>query len=311
MSNFGMDFSKLLGQLESVNTKKSYDDEEKDFWKLTKDKDGNGEAIIRFLPNKQIDEFPFVKLYSHAFKNPENNRWYIERSLSTLDQQDYIAEVNRELWNTGVESNKKIVQARKRKLNYISNIMVVRDTAHPENEGKVFKFKFGQKIFDKIVAAAKPEPVMDEDGNEETPEPINAFSPITGANFVLKQCIVERFPNYDKSTFLKQKPLFNGDEDKIEELMGKLYELKDEIAPAKFKSYDELKKKFLWVMGEEGSSSKPSSKASKPAEDDEDDLPTPTPPKATKVAKPAAEVPKQVVGDDEDDAFFASLVSDD
>lgn len=307
MSNFGMDFTKLLGQLESVNTKKSYDDEEKDFWKLTKDKDGNGEAIIRFLPNKTIDEFPFVRLYTHAFKNTSNNRWYIERSLSTIDQQDYIAEVNRELWNTGVEANKKIVQARKRKLNYIANIMVVKDTAHPENEGKVFKFKFGQKIFDKIVAAAKPEPVMDEDGNEETPDPINAFSPLEGANFVLKQTIVERFPNYDKSTFLKRKPLFNGDEDKIQEVMDKLHELSEEVAPSKFKSYDELKKKFLWVMGEEGAPTKSSGKAAKSEEDD--DIPTP-PKKATKVEKPAAEVPKASAGDDEDDDFFRSLVSD-
>jgi hypothetical protein len=256
MSKFGMNFASLLTQIDSVNTKKDYSEETKNYWKLTKDKDGNGSAIIRFLPAKNLEDFPFVRMYSHAFKDPSTNQWYIENSLSTIGQVDYIAEVNRELWNTGIDSNKKISQRQKRKLQYVSNILVIKDPANPENNGKVFLFKYGKTIFDKIVGAAKPEAVENEDGEMETAEAVNAFDPLDGASFSLKQTIVEKFPNFDGSTFLKKKPLFDGDEDKIEELFEGLFDLNLEIAPDKFKSYDDLKQRYLVVTGEAKSTPK-------------------------------------------------------
>lgn len=318
MSKFGMNFASLLTQIDSVNTKKTGDEDEKDYWKLTKDKEGNGSAIIRFLPNKELEDFPFVRIYSHGFKDASTGRWYIERSLSTIGEMDYIAEVNRELWNTGLESNKKIVQQRKRRMQYVSNILVIKDAAHPENEGKIFKFKYGKSIFDKIVAAAKPEPVENEDGEQETAEEINAFDPIEGASFSLKQTIVDKFPNFDSSTFLKKKPILNGDEEKIEELFKGLYELKDELQPSKFKSYDELKKKFLWTIGEEtgdAPKSKPKTAKSAPTDDvDEtlDGLEKAAEKLAVKAQKTVAKppVPTAVDNDDDEDSFFKSLIED-
>ena len=48
---------------------------------------------------------------------------------------------------------KRSARKRKRKLSYYANILVVSDPKHPENEGKVFLYKFGKKIFDKITEA--------------------------------------------------------------------------------------------------------------------------------------------------------------
>lgn len=318
MSKFGLSFSNLLSQIDTVNTKKDYGDEKKNYWKLTKDKEGNGSAIIRFLPNKDVDDFPFVRMYNHAFKDNGTGRWYIENSRSTLggDETDYIGELNRELWNTGLEENKKIAGAQKRKLKYISNILIVKDPANPENNGKVFLFEYGKTIFDKIVAVAKPEPIENEDGESETADPINAFDPETGASFSLKQVIKEGWPNFDQSAFLKSKPL--GDDDRVAEVMGQLYELKDEVAPEKFKSYDELKKKYLWATGQE-SKTGGKTKAKQSAEEDEmDSLAELASKPATKKAAPTVEktakkvappLPTDDDGDD-DDAFFKSLLPD-
>lgn len=239
-----MDFTKLLQNIESMTvTKKSYGDEKIGIWKMTKDKAGNASAIIRFLPNKDQDEIPFVRKYTHAFKDDSTGRWYIENSLSTLGTKDYIAEQNSELWNSGLEENKELAKKRKRKLNYVSNILVIKDSESPENEGKVHKFYYGKKIFDKICAAAKPEEDLGED-------PINVFDPIGGADFLLRQTVVAGFPNYDSSKFSSKKPLFAGDQKKIDAILSQCYDLNEEISADKFKTYDELKDKFLWVTGE-------------------------------------------------------------
>jgi gp32 DNA binding protein like len=321
-----MDFSKLLGQLDSVTTKK-YDNDDKnalEFWKMTRDKAGNASALIHFLPNKTIEDFPFVRLWTHAFKNKVNDkdRWYIENSLSTIGEVDYIGEVNRELYNSGVEENKKIAQNQKRKLNYISNILVIKDTGNPENNGKVFKFKYGQKIFDKIVAAAKPD--VAEDGLEDEPAtPINAFDPISGADFLIKQSVVANFPNYDASKFSSQKPMCGGDEDKIQEVLAQCYDLSLEVAPDRFKSYEELKKKFLWVMGQEAPRTGQGKAQSKSKVDDTEDeldalaaLAKEEPKKEKVKAEPKVEkksppLPVATDDGDDDDAYFASLLSED
>ena len=298
-----MNFESLLSQIDQVTTKKkNYDEGSETYWRLTKDKAGNGSAVIRFLPNKEITDIPFVRLYTHSFKDPSTNRWYIENSLSTLGQQDYIADVNRELWNSGLEANKKLASSRSRKLNYISNILVIKDQENPENEGKVFKFKYGKKIFDKIVSAAKP----DEDLGEE---PINVFDPEEGADFLLRMTIVANFPNYDTSKFSSKKPIAGGKK-RIDEVLSQCYNLEDEVTPDKFKSPEDLKKKFLWVTGADAQKSTPA--ADYDAELDElskiANVPEEVKPTA-KTVKPKS-VPVVQAADEDDSAFFQSLIDD-
>jgi hypothetical protein len=151
--------------------------------------------------------------------------------------------MNSELWNSGIESDKDLARTRKRKLNYISNILVVSDPANPQNEGKIFLYKYGKKIFDKIQEAMQPE-FEDED-------PINPFDFWGGANFKLKVRKVAGFINYDKSEFDSASPLLNGDDDELEALWKKQYSLTAFTDPSNFKSYDELKVKLNQVIGED------------------------------------------------------------
>ena len=230
---------KLLVQAETENKpqeKKSYVDER--IWKPVMDKTGNGFAIIRFLPAPEGEEMPWVKVWNHAFQGP-TGQWYIENSLTTVGQNDPVSEHNTRLWNSGVESDKEIARKQKRKLQYYSNIYVVKDSANPENEGKVFLYRFGKKIFDKIMETMQPA------FEDETP--VNPFDFWEGANFRLKIRKVDGYWNYDKSEFEKPTALFDTD-DKIEEVWGKEYPLAEFTAPTNFKSYDELKSRLDAVL---------------------------------------------------------------
>ena len=299
-----MDFSKLLSQIDSVTTTtRKNDEDDGQFFRLTVDQAGNASAVIHFLPDANVDEIPFVRRFKHSFKNPANNRWYIEFSLSTIGEQDHIGEVNSELWNSGVEANKEIARQQKRKLEFISNIYVEKDSGNPENNGKVFKFRFGKKIFDKIVAATKAD-------EELGTEPINPFDPMKGASFVLKQKKVADYPNYDESKFGPAKPMFGGDQEKIDEVLAKCYNLQEEIAPSKFKSKEELKKKYEWVMGIGGGKSTPAQNA--PAADPELDAlvaeAEKSQPKNEEKKQKSPPLPTASASDDDDDAFFKSLM---
>lgn len=213
------------------------------YWKLDRDKAGNGYAIIRFLDAPEGEDFPFVKIYSHGFKG--KGGWYIENSLTTIGKPDPVSEANSELWNSGIDSNKEIARQRKRRLQYVSNIYVVKDSNNPENEGKVFLFKYGKSIFDMIQAAASPE------FDDETP--VNVFDLFNGADFKLKARNADGYVKYDKSGFEEPSQWLN-DEEEMETLYNGLYSLQAEIGEDKFKSYDELKKKFLRVIGDDGAS---------------------------------------------------------
>ena len=217
------------------NTTSSGDDR---VWKLECDKSGNGYAVIRFLPAPNGEDLPFVKLYSHAFQG--SGGWYIENSLTTLNQRDPVSELNTELWNNGTDSGKEIARKQKRKLTYVSNIYVVKDPANPDNEGKVFLYKYGKKIFDKITAAMQPE------FEDETP--IDPFDFWQGANFKLKAKNVAGYRNYDSSEFAAQSSLLD-DDDAMEAIWKKQYSLAELVAADQFKSYDELKKRLDYVLG--------------------------------------------------------------
>ena len=230
---------KLLGAVETENKpqeKKSYVDER--IWKPTMDKTGNGFAIIRFLPASEGEEMPWAKVWNHAFQGP-TGQWYIENSLTTIGQNDPVSEHNSALWNSGVESDKEIARKQKRKLQYFSNIYVVKDTANPDNEGKVFLYRYGKKIFDKLMD------VMQPDFQDETP--VNPFDLWQGANFKLKLRKVDGYWNYDKSEFEAPAPLLEDDE-ALEKVWKSQYSLTEFTAPTNFKSYDELKTRLDLVL---------------------------------------------------------------
>ena len=235
-SSLGSLTQKLVKEVEKMNNTGGGADER--LWKPELDKTGNGFAVIRFLPAPDKEEIPWAKLYSHAFQGPGG--WYIENSLTTTGGKDPVSEHNRELWNSGNESDKDVVRKQKRKLSYYANIYVVKDPTNPQNEGGVFLYKFGKKIFDKVMEAMQPE------FEDETP--INPFDFWQGANFKLKIVKKDGYWNYDKSEFDSVSPLLE-DEDALEALWNKEYSLTALTASDQFKSYDDLKKRLDYVLG--------------------------------------------------------------
>jgi hypothetical protein len=244
-SSLGSLTAKLVKEVEKQNGGGQGGADER-LWKPVMDKSGNGYAVIRFLPAPDGEDLPWVKLFSHAFQG--NGGWYIENSLTTTGGKDPVSELNRELWNSGNESDKDTVRKQKRKLSFYANIYVVKDPANPQNEGGVFLYKFGKKIFDKIMDAMQPE--------FEDEEPINPFDFWQGANFKIKLKKVAGYWNYDSSEFDRPGPLLN-DDDALEAVWKKEYSLTELVASDKFKSYDELKKRLDYVLGSKSARSTP------------------------------------------------------
>ena len=235
-SSLGSLTSKLVQEVEKMNSTGGSSDER--LWKPEVDKAGNGFAVIRFLSAPQGEDLPWAKVYTHAFQGPGG--WFIDNCLTTINQNCPVCEANRELWNTGSKANQDIVRDRKRKLSYYSNIYVVQDKSHPENEGKVFLYKYGKKIFDKIMAAMKPE------FDDETP--INPFDFWAGANFKVKITKKDGYWNYDKSEFGSPEPLFD-DDDAMEAIWKKTYSLAEFTDAEKMKSYEQLDARLKAVLG--------------------------------------------------------------
>ena len=239
--NRSASIDKLVSAAEKVGgATKTYGDDR--LWAPTVDKAGNGYAVIRFLPAKEGEDLPWVRFWDHGFKGP-TGRWYIENSLTSIGQPDPVSEINSVLWNSGREEDKEIARLRKRRLHYVSNILIVSDPSNPSNEGKVFLFKYGKKIFDKVMDIMQPQ-FQDE-------KPINPFDMWTGANFKLKIRQVEGYRNYDKSEFDGVSELYSGDETRLEKVYNSIYSLKDFTDPANYKTYAELKRKLSEVLGEQ------------------------------------------------------------
>jgi hypothetical protein len=235
-SSIGSLTAKLVKEVEKMSTTSGGADER--LWRAEMDKTGVGSAVLRFLPAPEGEDVPWAKMYSHGFQG--NGGWFIENSLTTLGQKDPVSEYNRTLWNSGNEKDKETVRKQKRKLSYYSNIYVVKDPANPANEGKVFLFKYGKKIFDKIMEAMQPE------FEDETP--INPFDFWQGANFKLKIVKKDGYWNYDKSEFDRVAPLLD-DDDALEAIWKKCYSLSAVTAPDQFKSYEELERRMNMVLG--------------------------------------------------------------
>ena len=238
----GSSIDKLVKAAEAVSTTKtesnSYDDDR--FWKPTRDKAGNGYAVVRFLPQKEGEDLPWVRYWDHGFKGP-TGLWYIENSLTSINQPDPVSEHNSVLWNSGRDEDKALAREQKRRLHYVSNVLVISDPDNPQNEGKVFLYKFGKKIFDKIMDVMQPQ-FADE-------TPVNPYDFWEGADFKLKIRKVEGWVNYDKSEFSAPSALFDGDEGRLNEVYGQLYALQDFLDPKNYKTYDELKAKLNRVLG--------------------------------------------------------------
>lgn len=305
--------SKLIAQAEKASGgggEKSYTD--KRLWSPAVDKAGNGYAVIRFLPAAKGEELPWVRYWDHGFKG-STGRWYIENSLTSIGQKDPLAELNSKLWNSGREEDKDLARQRKRRLHYVVNIMVISDPSNPANDGKVMLFKFGKKIFDKILDLMQPQ-FQDE-------KPVNPFDFWEGCEFKLKIRNVEGYRNYDKSEFAAAAPFLGGDEAKLEAVYDQLFALKDFIDPKNYKTYAELERKLAEVIGETG-------QVLSTAENvDLQDNNTPSPTKnlraaAAPVKREAATAPQMATAassmgdsDDEDDntslSYFAKLAKED
>ena len=285
-------FDKLASEMNKMgNPNESSSDD--NYWKPEVDKAGNGYAIIRFLPAPAGEDVPFVRIWDHGFQG--DGGWYIEKSLTTLNQADPVGEYNSKLWNSGVESDKEIARKQKRRLSYHSNIYVVKDTANPSNEGKVFLYKYGKKIFDKVNEAMHPQFPGEK--------AVNPFDLWEGANFILKIRNVEGYRNYDKSEFAAPEALLD-DDNELEEIWKSEHSLSELIDPKNFKSYDELKARLARALGVGVESARASAAPIR----DEEAFPMP----AKTAAAPATATASAPWSDDEDDdlSFFKNLAKD-
>jgi hypothetical protein len=284
-------FDKLTASLNKLQSKSSGPGPDERFWKPEVDKAGNGYAVIRFLPESEGEDVPFVRIWDHGFQG--TGGWYIENSLTTLGQKDPVSEYNSMLWNSGIETNKDKARKQKRRLSFISNIYVVKDPSNPENEGKVFLYKFGKKIFDKLNESMNPQ--------FEDESPINPFDLWDGADFKLKIRNVEGFRNYDKSELDVSAPLSDDDE-QLEQVWKSQHSLQEFVNPTNFKTYEELQSKLNRVLGLDGAAPSTTAESSFGSE-----------PAAEIPSAPAAPVAPEVMSSESDDEsldFFKKLAED-
>lgn len=293
------DFGKISSEFNKIanpsSESKSYQDDR--FWKLEADKAGNGTATIRFLPRVEGDELPWIRVFNHGFQGP-TGKWYIENSLTTLGENDPVGELNSKLWNTGNEADKETARKQKRRLTYIANVLIVSDPKHPENEGQVRLFKFGKKIFDKIMDKARP--------TFEDESPVNVFDLWEGADFKMRQRKVEGYANYDQSVFMEPSAIANGDEQQILKVVNGQHKLSEFLDRKNFKTYEELSRKLVMVLNSEMAA--PVKTAATMSEDDEDY----TPPKRTEAKSAPVKISKAVEEDEDEDAmaYFKKIATE-
>lgn len=296
--NRSKSLEKLTEQLDKIGGKGYSNPDEGKYWKPTRDAAGNGFAIIRFLPSPDKEDMPFVRVWDHGFQGPGG--WYIENSLTTIGQQDPLSELNTKLWNSGNDADKEQARKQKRRLKYISNIYVVKDSGNPENDGKVFLFAYGKKIWDKLNDMMNP--------SFEDEKPVNPFDLWEGANFRLKIRQYEGYANYDKSEFDTPSALFD-DDAKLEAIWKQEHSLQELIDPKNFKSYEELQAKLHKALGITGDTTRRAA-AQSSAEDDLDedlDMSSLGKSEAPKVGKEQS-ISSSVADEEDDDlAFFKNL----
>jgi len=295
------DFGAIANAFEKVanpqTETKSYNDDR--FWRLEGDKAGNGTATLRFLPRVEGDELPWVRIFSHGFQGP-TGKWYIENSLTTLGENDPVGELNTKLWNSGSEANKEIARKQKRKLSFTANVLIVSDPKHPENEGKVMLFKFGKKIFDKIMDKARP--------TFEDEKPVNVFDLWEGANFKLRMRKKDGYANYDESVFSEPSAV-SDNEDRLLAIVNAQHKLSEFTDRKNFKSYDELKKKLEEVLSGDSFASKSAAEIA-----EQEDRPVAAAPEPTRSAPaftPKASSAPAMDDDDDVMSYFEKIAKED
>jgi hypothetical protein len=297
------DFSKISGEFQKIanpqSESKSFADDR--FWKLEADKVGNGSATLRFLPTTEGDELPWVRIFSHGFQGP-TGKWYIENSLTTLGENDPVGELNSKLWASSTDDNspgRKQARAQKRRLSFIANVLIVEDPKHPENNGQVKLFKFGKKIFDKIMDKARP--------TFEDEKPVNVFDFWDGANFKLRQRKVEGYTNYDQSSFLEPQAL-SDDEDKILSVANAQHKLSEFTDRKNFKTYEELSRKLADILDGSGGGASAAEMEEAPVMEAPKVAAKPAPAPTVATAKNIPEI-----NEDEDDvmSYFQSIADED
>ena len=293
------DLGKLVEQAQQATggqTKRQSDDPR--FWQPTRDKAGNGYAVIRFLPGDAEAATPWVRYWDHAFKGP-TGQWYIEKSLTSIGQQDPLSELNSKMWNTGIEADKATVRQRKRQLRYVANVLIISDPSAPENEGQIKLYRFGKKIFDKIMDSMQPQ-FPDE-------KPVNPFDMWEGADFTVKIRKVEGYPNYDASSF--KSPSAIGEDDAMEELYSKQHDMTEFTDPKNYKTYDELKSRLAMVLGEQA----PRTQKQEASLELDDEIPEfPSAPQPDMAGAPQPEIATAESGMEDDTmSYFAKLAAED
>ena len=293
------DLGKLVEQAQQATggqTKRQSDDPR--FWQPTRDKAGNGYAVIRFLPGDAEAATPWVRYWDHAFKGP-TGQWYIEKSLTSIGQQDPLSELNSKMWNSGIEADKATVRQRKRQLRYVANVLIISDPSAPENEGQIKLYRFGKKIFDKIMDSMQPQ-FPDE-------KPVNPFDMWEGADFTVKIRKVEGYPNYDASSF--KSPSAIGEDDAMEELYSKQHDMTEFTDPKNYKTYDELKSRLAMVLGEQA----PRTQKQEASLELDDEIPEfPSAPQPDMAGAPQPEIATAESGMEDDTmSYFAKLAAED
>jgi hypothetical protein len=300
---FSVNIDKLREDINAANSKKKYEADPR-FWKPTQDSAGNGYAVVRFLPDPTGE--CWSKIYTHNFSwmDGSNKKYWIRNCINTFgfDQECPVCKKNGEFWNSAFEVDKALYGQRKRKLIFISNVLIVQDKAVPENEGKVFLYQYGVKIFDKLKRKIVPteEDLADEDFKE-----FNPFHPIEGANFKIKIKKQGDYPNYDDSCFSDPKPLFVGDEKKINAAVEACYGLAEFLAPEKFPTNEETVRTLGPILG-----AQPVPEAEdKPAPEPKNEAAEEWPDTGPTEEQTAGAVGLPSVGsiDEDDEAFFETI----
>jgi hypothetical protein len=309
-----MDFKKFKQQRKeaaakvasNLSAKKpSYIDDR--FWDVTKDKMGNGEAIIRFLPQKDIDALYYLTRRVHGFD--VNGTWFIENCPTTLNHDCPVCDYAKTLWEkykkNKTDENKAIASKFSSSPQSIVNIMVVNDPAKPDNNGKVFLYKIGMKVTTKILDKIAPKSELDE--------PINVFDLWEGRNFKLCVKRVGGFNNYDSSEFRAESTPVAKTDDAIEEIYNQIRDLNGFLEEKEFKTFDEIETKFNKIMG----SSKKSKQEDHNVEEenekffDDDSKPENQDEKTYDDSKPEKGDDSKPEKGDDDDFDFDSLTDDD
>ena len=295
------DLSKLVQQAqETSGTTTQRQSQDERFWQPTRDKAGNGYAVIRFLPGDAEAATPWIRYWDHAFKGP-TGQWYIEKSLTSIGQQDPLSELNSKMWNSGIDADKAVVRQRKRNLRYVSNVLIVSDPSAPENEGQVKLYRFGKKIFDKIMDSMQPQ-FPDE-------APVNPFDMWEGADFTVKIRKVEGYPNYDASSF-KAPAAVPGTDEELEEIYNKQFDLNEWTDPKNYKTYDELKARLAMVLGEQAPRTV-KQEAALELNDEIPEFPSTPEPVAKTASAPKPATAESSMDDDDTMSYFAKLAAED